>query len=292
MTSFSTAKTGFVAVALMRLEQEYGPGVADLLIRDYLPETASSPGDWSAVTFDDVLDMAAGNFVSDGFMVDEEGRIFNEFFNVYTYDEKIVSALDWPHGAPPGTTWVYRSSDTFILVAAMQNFLEEKEGPQADIFQYVVDEVYIPLGIGPGFFSTSRTADDDWTGLPIGATGLWWIPDDVARLGDFLNNSGGLLDGEPLLDPALLAAGLQRDPSDRGVPGADGWYNNSFWSQPFGAAQGFDCEFSVPYMAGYSGNIVALMPNGVTFYYFSDGRDFNWASAVREADNIVPFCRP
>jgi hypothetical protein len=43
-------------------------------------------------------------------------------------------------------------------------------------------------------------------------------------------------------------------------------------------------------MAGYSGNIIALMPNGVTFYYFSDHRDFNWLSAVNEADKIVPFC--
>jgi CubicO group peptidase (beta-lactamase class C family) len=292
MPSFSTAKTAFVSVALMRLEEEYGPGVSELLIRDFLPETVASPGDWSTVTFNDTLDMATGNFATSSYMVDEEGRIFNEFFNVLTYDKKIASALDWPRGAPPGTTWVYRSSDTFILVAAMQNFLEEKQGPQADIFQYVVNEVYRPLGLGPGFFSTSRTADDNWQGLPIGATGLWWIPDDIARLGDFLNNSGGALDGVQLLDPILLAAALQRDPADCGVLIPGGMYNNAFWSQSFGPAQGFDCTFSVPYMAGYSGNIIALMPSGVTFYYFSDQRDFNWTSAVLAADTIHPFCQP
>lgn len=45
-------------------------------------------------------------------------------------------------------------------------------------------------------------------------------------------------------------------------------------------------------MAGYSGNIVALLPNGVTFYYFSDHRDFNWISAVQAANEIIPICSP
>ncbi len=44
--SYSTAKSAFVAVALMRLAQKYGPEVADLLIKDYVPEAARSPGDW------------------------------------------------------------------------------------------------------------------------------------------------------------------------------------------------------------------------------------------------------
>ncbi len=94
------------------------------------------------------------------------------------------------------------------------------------------------------------------------------------------------------LTRSLLAASLQRDANDRGVNIPGGMYNNSFWSQSFGPDQGFNCRFSVPYMAGYTGNIIALMPNGITFYYFSDHRDFNWASAVHEADKIIPFCQP
>ena len=50
-TSYSTAKSAFVSVALMRLAQQYGPEVADLLIKDYVPEYAASPGDWERVTF-------------------------------------------------------------------------------------------------------------------------------------------------------------------------------------------------------------------------------------------------
>jgi hypothetical protein len=34
------------------------------------------------------------------------------------------------------------------------------------------------------------------------------------------------------------------------------------------------CNFWSAFMSGYGGNIVALLPNGVTFYSFSDGNEF------------------
>jgi len=152
MPSYSTAKTAFVALALMRLAQEYGAQVPDLLVKDYVPETANSPGDWSTVTFNNTLDMATGNYEYSTYMVDEEERIFADFFGVETYAEKIEVALDWPNSAAPGTRWVYHSSDVFILVTAMQNYLRSQQGEDTDLFGYVVDEVYRPLGLGAGFF--------------------------------------------------------------------------------------------------------------------------------------------
>ena len=49
-------------------------------------------------------------------------------------------------------------------------------------------------------------------------------------------------------------------------------------------------EVITPQMLGYSGIVVVLMPNGTNYYYASDGRDFTWAAAVREADKIIPHC--
>lgn len=289
--SYSTAKSAFVSVALMRLAQKYGSEVADLLIKDYLPETAAGPGDWSHVTFNHTLDMATGNYASPGYMVDEEGRIFSDFFGVETYTDKMKAALDWPHSAEPGTLWNYRSSDTFLVATAMRNYLRSKEGPDADLFQFVVDEVYRRIHIGPGFFSTTRTSENNWKGEPIGSYGLWWTPDDVAKLTTLLNVDRGAAGGARLLDPGLLAAALQQDPRDRGVAlPSGGYYNNAFWSAHYARSAGSGCEFWVPYMAGYSGNIVALLPNGLTYYYFSDGREFTWEAAVREADKIKPLC--
>jgi len=291
--SYSTAKSAFVSVALMRLAQKYDPAVPGFLIKDYVPEAAGSPGDWSAVTFDHVLDMATGNYRSAGFMVDEEHWDTDPFWNEEYYAEKIAAAFNWPHSADPGTQWVYRTFDTFIVTRAMQNYLQTLEGPDADIFQFVVDEVYRPLKMGPGVFSTLRTKDDNWQGQPYGGYGLWWIPDDLAKITTFLNVDGGVIDDEQLLHPDLLADALQRDPDDRGVDrGRNAKYNDAFWADRYTQASGFDCEFWVPQMLGYSGIVVALFPNGTAYYYASDNREFVWLAALRESNRIVPHCSP
>ncbi len=286
--SYSTAKSAFVSVALMRLAQKYDPHAPHMLIQDYVPEAADSPGDWRAVTFNHVLDMATGNYQSAGNMVDEE-QWDNPFWNEDYYDPIMAAAFNWPHSADPGTQWVYRTSDTFILTRALQNYLETVEGAEADIFDFVVDEVYRPLKMGPGAFTVLRTRDDNWQGQPYGGVGMWWIPDDLAKIGDFLNADQGVIAGEQILHPDMLAAALQRDPHDRGVDrGRSGKYNDSFWADVYKV--GYDCEFWVPQMLGYSGIVVALFPNGTTYFYASDGRDFTWDTAVREANKILPHC--
>ncbi|MCP4424184.1 MAG: serine hydrolase [Chloroflexi bacterium] len=288
--SYSTIKSAFASVALMRLAQKYDPAAPDLLIKDYVSETAVSPGDWSAVTFDHGLDMATGNYRSAEFMVDEENWD-HPFWNEAYYDEIIVAAFNWPHSAEPGTQWVYRTSDTFIVTRAMGNYLQTQTGTDADLFEFVVDEVYKPLQMGPGVFTVLRTKDDNWQGQPYGGVGMWWIADDLAKIANFMNADGGAIDGEQILHPDLLAAALQRDPDDRGVDKTyGGKYNNAFWADSYGRSSDFDCEVWVPQMLGYSGIVVALFPNGTSYYYASDGREFVWDTAVREADKIIPYC--
>lgn len=289
--SYSTAKSAFVSVVLMRLALKYDPAVDNLLVKDFVPEAAESPGDWSEVTFDNSLDMATGNYVSSQPMVDEEQWETDPFWSEEYYAGRIAAAFDWKNSADPGSQWVYRTSDTFILTRALQNYLNSQQGPEADIFEFVVEEVYQPLHIGPGAFTTLRTKDDDWNGLPYGGYGMWWIPDDLAKISSFLNADGGAIEDEQILHSGMLAAALQRDPSDRGVerhPG--GRYNNAFWADRYGASQGFDCEFWVSEMLGYSGIVVVLIPNGTSYYYASDGREFTWDSAVIESNAIRPIC--
>jgi hypothetical protein len=289
-TSYSTAKSAFVSVALMRLAQEYGPQVAGLLIKDYVPEYAQSPGDWERVTFNNTIDMATGNYRSAGYMTDEDGQQMGEYWDAQPYANRIAAAFDWPHAAEPGTQWVYRTSDTFILTRALHNDLQSQGGSAADLFEYVVKEVYEPIRVGPGAHTTMRTADEDWQGQPEGGYGLWWIQDDIAKIATLLHN-GGKLNDEQLLHPDLLRAAMQQDPNDRGVDiDRRRKYNNAFWAQSYGPADGFDCEFWVPQMLGVSGNVVALMPNGSTYYYFSDNQEFTWDAAVRESNKIVPHC--
>ncbi|MBN1137581.1 MAG: serine hydrolase, partial [Anaerolineae bacterium] len=118
-TSFSTAKSAFVSVALMRLAQKYGLEVANLFIKDYVPEYAASPGDWERVTFNHTIDMSTGNYGSAGYMADEDGPNMGEFFGAQPYAARIAAAFNWPHAADPGTRWVYHTGDTFILTRAL-----------------------------------------------------------------------------------------------------------------------------------------------------------------------------
>jgi len=289
--SYSVAKSTFPSLALMRLAQVYGPNVADLLIRDYVPEAADSIGDWENVTFNNALDMATGNYESDAFMADDTGPKMDEFFGSKLYADRIFNAFDWANQAEPGTIWVYRTSDTFIVTRAMQNYLQSQTGGDDDIFTYVVDQVYQPLGLSPGTFTTMRTSDDNWHGQAEGGYGLWFIPDDIAKLTTFLLLQGGKINDEQILHPGMLAATLQQDPTDRGVPiGSNNSYNNAFWAQRFGSEQGFSCDFWVVDWQGISGNVVVLMPNGIIYYYFSDSQDFVLSPAVIAADFIHPFC--
>lgn len=290
VSSYSTAKSAFVSVAMMRLAQKYGSGVPDLLIRDFVPEAAASPGDWSTVTFNDTLDMATGNYRTAAYMVDEESWDTDPFWSEEYFDELIAAAFNWPHSAPPGTRWVYRTSDTFIVTHALQNYLQTMEGPQADIFEFVVEEVYKPLQVSPGTYTVLRTKDNDWQGQPYGGLGQWWIPDDLAKITTLLNVDDGMIGSEQILHPEVLAAALQRCPDDRGVDiSASSRYNNAFWANVYHS--GYKCEVWVPQMLWYSGIVVALFPNGTTYYYASDNREFTWDAALREADKVIPICQ-
>ena len=49
-----------------------------------------------------------------------------------------------------------------------------------------------------------RTAADDWQGQAGGGHGLWWIPDDIAKIASLLNGDGGIAAGVQVLQPDLL----------------------------------------------------------------------------------------
>jgi hypothetical protein len=190
----------------------------------------------------------------------------------------------------PRLIQIYRTSDTFILTRALHSYLQTKESPDADLFEFVVEEVYKPLAISPGTYTILRTRDDDWQGQPYGGLGQWWIPDDLAKIATFLSVDDGMINGQQILQPNVLTSALQRNPDDRGVEiDFNSKYNNAFWADVY--RSGFSCEVWVPQMLGYSGIVMALFPDGTAYYYASDNREFTWESALREADKIIPMCR-
>ena len=43
-------------------------------------------------------------------------------------------------------------------------------------------------------------------------------------------------------------------------------------------------------MAGYGGNLVVMLPNGVEYYYFSDSWAWDFGPAVVEVGKLRPLC--
>ena len=315
LPSYSTAKALFAGVALMWLGQQYGIGIYAELIKDYVSEYVDG-GDWSDVTFSDAADMATGNYISAGYQEDEGSPAELAFLVAEAYAAKIEAAFKpFAHHDAPGTRWVYQSHATFILTQAMNAYLQRKQGPGADLFNAVRDAIFKPLHLSQGSLTSLRT-DNSPSGKPIGAYGMFLIRDDVAKLGRFLNNDGGTIRSSSgtmqVLEPTRLRESLFRtkNPATVGVPVPEAGgpaiphrYHNHFWSRhlttagikassPHLYAQRGEpqCDFWVPFMSGYGGITVLLMPDGANYYNFSDGHEFLWLPAALEIDRISRRC--
>lgn len=290
LPSYSTAKTLVAGIGLMRLERLY-PGASKAIVADYVPDCAKD-GNWGDVAFVNALDMATGNYTSPGNQVDEDAASFTRFVTELGHAAKIAQACTMhKRQAPPGTEWVYHTTDTYILGTAMSAFLRAKGAANPDMFDALVAPVWTALGISPAALVTRRTYDA--VRQPFGGWGITFQPDDFARLGLFLARGDGVAGRETMLDPAMLAAALQRDPAQRGLAaGAENLrYQHSVWAWNAASVLGCKGEVWIPFLAGYGGILVALMPNGMVYYRVSDGGDIPWARGASAANAIKPFCK-
>lgn len=317
LPSYSTAKSAFAGLSLARLVTDFGTGTPNLLLKNYIPEMASSPN-WNSadVTFDNAADMATGNFGSQTYETDENGSTTSSFLSAEPYGTatsgKTGYALGYPHHAnEQGSTWVYHSVDHYLLAQAETGYLQAQRGSGADLFNMMRDEVYTPLHLTAGTLTSERTDNaasagtSPTTGRPFGAYGLFWTVDDVAKLATLFQNDGQA-GGTQLVDRAQMLAAMQRLSSDTGVAAAsanltgngDGTvsaggyrYSNGIWAYPT-TAQVPGCALRIPFMSGYGGITVAMMPNGATYYYFSDNNEFSWAGTIAELNKLAPMCAP
>ncbi|MBY5992226.1 choice-of-anchor D domain-containing protein [Ferrimonas balearica] len=288
--SYSTAKTVFAGAALMRLEKLYS-GVKDEPIADYVSDCAAD-GNWGDVRLEDNLDMGTGNYNLSGYMSDEGASHTNDLFLPEDHASKIAySCTEYSRKAQPGTRWVYHTSDTYILGTAMDAYLKQQQGSSADLFDdLVVQDLYAPLGLSPAAKVSRRTYDAK--AQPFAGWGLTFLQDDVAKLAKFLADDDGTIGGQAMFDSALFEAAMQRDGSDRGLdPLTDYKYNNGFWAHEVKAKVGCSSDTWVPFMSGYGGISVLLLPNGTAYYVFSDNDTYLWSMAAAESNRIRPYCQ-
>ena len=69
------------------------------------------------------------------------------------------------------------------------------------------------------------------------------------------------------------------------------WLLCGFWAARIDDLPGCDAPVFVPFMSGFGGVSVVLLPNGVTYYYFSDGDEFRFRRAIYAAARLHPDCR-
>tara|TARA_B100001939_G_scaffold347068_1_gene367570 strand:- start:5186 stop:5527 length:342 start_codon:yes stop_codon:yes gene_type:complete len=108
-----------------------------------------------------------------------------------------------------------------------------------------------------------------------------------------LSRDRGTLGGRSLFDGEKLQATLPRLPGTYGreTTSKDFRYRNGFWLWNATKMLGCRDETWIPFLSGYGGITLALLPNGTAYYYFSDNHNFAWGRAAIESDKIRPLCR-
>ncbi len=287
LPSYSLAKSIFGGLASMRLALLY-PGVMQESVAGHVPACAA----WTNVSFGDALNMATGHYNSPADQADEGAPDILPFFLDETHAGRIAFACThYPAKSPPGTLWVYHTTDAYILGTVLRDFFQSHTAPGSDIYRDVlVDPVWHRLHLDPAIDVTRRSYDA--VAQPFTGWGLTLHRDDIAKLAGFLTTQHGKINEERVIDQAMLDAALQHNSADRGLPAAfpSLRYKNGFWA--WNAADAIGCKEPtwIPFMSGFGGIIVALLPNGVTYFYVSDGGTYAWAQAVREAAKIAPVC--
>jgi CubicO group peptidase (beta-lactamase class C family) len=297
--AFSVTKSSIAALTLLRLAQKYGPSVLDERIDSYLNITASHSG-WNDVTFRDALSMTTGigdrePVVSGDVFADENQPKMEQFAQQLTAAAKLQVAFsygDFPW--PPGTIVRYNSTHTFVLGAAMQAFLQSREGPAATLSGLLRDEVFAAIGLQNVPFMTTFEPGNV-QGLPLMFVGFYPTVDELGRVAMLLQQLGEW-QGEQVLHRELTATALYRR-AENGLPAdflsnVNGMsrYLLSFWSSPEVEASG--CGVEVPVMSGFGGNSVALLPNGVTAFRFADAHNYDPGPLISVGRQLGALCAP
>jgi hypothetical protein len=222
---------------------------------------------------------------------DEDQPKFLEFLRAKSRKEKMdiaVSYANYPWG--PGEVARYNSINTFVLSAAMDSFLKSKEGPEADIWEMVVTEVYKPIGIM--YAPIMRTIEPDGSrGLPPFGYGLYLNIDDVAKLSILFQN-GGRYQGRQILHAGGLAEAMFLT-DVAGLPIGDRneygelTYHLAFDGLPYRSKDGR--HHRIPFSTGFGGNHWVLLPNEITVFRFSDANLYSIDTMIDVAEFLRPF---
>lgn len=268
---WSVTKAAANAAALMRLAEVYGPEIMDEPMSAYMPEMAAYEG-WKEVTFGNALNMATG--MGYGSREAEPINITDPFLDPYyawyeapSVNEKLAvllpAAQPYPWG--PGAVARYRDEDMFLLGVAMTRYLQAKGSEYPTVWEFLVDQVYKPLGIH--YAPINRTIEPEGgTDQPLMAYGFYPTLGDLAKIAQLFQDGGRI--GDTQILNAELVAEILPAAEPVGLPTGDEhmpFYRYAFWR---GAME--ECQLSYPIMRGWGGNHVSLFPGVTTIRLAND----------------------
>ncbi|MFZ6756032.1 hypothetical protein ACO0K9_02340 [Undibacterium sp. Ji50W] len=293
LPSYSVSKSVAGAIGLMRLEQKYGGVQSTLIIKNQIAKCSGSQ--WADVTLLNALDMATGNYTSAGYEVDEGSTAaLNNFFLVDTYNAKATHACAYTRKVTPGSKWVYHTSDSFLLGTALNTTYKALAGSTKDYYtDMLVEDLWKPLKMSPTTYTTARTIDS--VAYPFTGYGLTFHHDDLVKMGEFLNKNNGSINGTAMLDTTLYNEAMQKT-SNHGLDagGVNSKYLHGFWawnaaSTDTGTALCGSAKW-IPYMSGFGGIGVVLLPNNMVYYFVSDNKEYGFKQTLIELNKIRTLC--
>ncbi len=289
LPSYSLAKSLVGGLGYFILAKRW-PEFVTTPISELIPECQLADKRWNNVTPAHLLNMTTGNYNSKSFNADEDDATMQTFFLAESHKDKVrFSCEAWPRKSPPGTQWVYNTSNTYLLGVAMGTFLKKKSGPQADAYRDLVyQQFFKPLGLSPSLKWTQRTYDEVFQ--PFTGFGLVFHNDDVARIAQALksdNPPSENVSGD-YLDTAMFRTGK---PMHTQLSEKDLAYSNGFWGVDVSGWIACPGETWIPFMSGYGGISVAMFPNNSVYYYFTDSNQHGFRKAAIEANKALNYCK-
>ncbi|RUX23735.1 class C beta-lactamase-related serine hydrolase [Mesorhizobium sp. M7A.F.Ca.US.011.01.1.1] len=290
---WSATKSAVARMAMLRMAAKYGDQIFTMKIGDLLPEAKRFPA-WKDVTLGSALNMATGVGKGAG---KPEANIGDEpyddsymaFYNDGDFKSKLEKALARPRSYGWGIDKFvrYRDEDYFILGAALDSLLKDKEGADKDIASMLRHEVYENIKVYDLPVATTFGVKRQ----PLAFEGLYATIDDLVKIAK-LFQGGGAVAGNQLLSQQKTQEGLTNH-KKWGLPtgrprGSGERYFSSFWIDDFS----FDgCDGNFARFMGYGGQIVAMLPNNLIAVRLSsaptDDETVSDFSGLAQASNAI-----
>lgn len=279
------------------------PEVLTAKVSDYVPECQSE--NWQGVEFQHLLNMTSGLYQDSSELNDEVATHSLEFFAAKDHRRKIEYACDYfDKRQKPGERFIYRTADTYILVTGLQNFIQRKLGPTAQLTSEILWPIFTAMGLSQTAFSTLQTQDQ--RAQAFGGFGLFFKVTDVVLLSRFVAEQmspttfNTRLFHTALLDTLKINKTAKIPKSKAAKTYMSGMktqnpnmrYHNGFWLKNVGSL--LECEHDtwLPFMSGYGGITIVLIDPYRQYFYFSDSGVYDWRSAIQSIHHKQSVCQP